>query len=319
MKEQTDDHKISAACDICRRLKVRCDRESLDTSQKCARCARLDKECLTTLPVEKKRRRRTGARVGDLERRIEHLIAAVNRKTGSESKDSPFNSNAQTPAFANAALPGNGDGVHPRSSLDHRSSPTDQTSGQTATPTDVVGQGLLSMSKAVAFFDVFRNEMIPHYPLIAFRPSTTAQEIREARPVLFLVIMAAAAATTDPDLARVLNKEILRIFAEKVVVAGERSVELVQSLLLFSAWYFAPDEYAEMRFTWFAQLAATMAQDLALDQDWRNEPTTVPDSSTPRSGDPLTGQNSPDTMSQEAWTRTEKCRTLLACYLISSV
>ena len=59
-------------------------------------------------------------------------------------------------------------------------------------------------------------------------------------------MIAASASTADPTLNLKLNKEILQIYATKVALQGQKNLDLVQSILISSLWYYPPERYEAM-------------------------------------------------------------------------
>ena len=103
---------------------------------------------------------------------------------------------------------------------------------------DVIDQQLLSVDLATALFNYYNEYKAPHFPIVVFPPGTTAQGIRRPKPTLFLATMEAAArGTSHPDLQRALQKETKRAFAERIMIGSEKSLELVQALLLSGTYY----------------------------------------------------------------------------------
>jgi hypothetical protein len=92
-------------------------------------------------------------------------------------------------------------------------------SGQTL---DFIDRGLLSLNRASSFFERYTRELAQHYPAVIFAVDTCADEIRRSKPVLFLAVIAAGSGTTGAELNRILNEEILKIYADQVIVHGEK-------------------------------------------------------------------------------------------------
>jgi len=87
----------------------------------------------------------------------------------------------------------------------------------------------------------FWKYMIPTMPIIQLGPNPKFEEIRRQEPVLFLTIMAASASTsTIPDLFEKLQKEAVSIITYNAVVEGQKSSELLISLLILTFWPMAP-------------------------------------------------------------------------------
>ncbi|KJZ77851.1 hypothetical protein HIM_02488 [Hirsutella minnesotensis 3608] len=128
---------------------------------------------------------------------------------------------------------------------------------------DIVERGLVSKATAAELFSRYKESMIRHLPAVVFPPGTTSAELRRTRPYLFLAVMAAAASERH-ELQRVLHKELMQLFAYKIVVAGEKNLELVQALQVAVIWYWPPENFEELKFYQLVHMAAVMALDIGL-------------------------------------------------------
>lgn len=128
---------------------------------------------------------------------------------------------------------------------------------------DIVDRGIISSSKASDLWDRYNYQMVPHLPAVVFPADMTVGELRKTKPILFLAIMAAASSET-PNVQRVLVKELMQVFADKIFVAGEKSIELVQALSVSVAWYWPPEHFEELKFYELVHMAMIMAIDLGL-------------------------------------------------------
>jgi hypothetical protein len=79
-------------------------------------------------------------------------------------------------------------------------------------------------------------------PIISFGPRPpNFEQIRREEPILFLSIIAAAASTlTIPDMFEKLQKEAVSIITYNAVIEGQKTSELLQSLLVLTFWPIAP-------------------------------------------------------------------------------
>jgi hypothetical protein len=118
------------------------------------------------------------------------------------------------------------------------------------------------MEVATQTFNRFVNEMAPHMPVVVFPRGTTAADIRKSKPTLFLAILSAGSGSNHPEIQRILTKEVMQIYANKIICSGEKTLELVQSLLISTLWYWPPDHFEELKFYQLIHLAAVMAIDL---------------------------------------------------------
>ncbi|KAL9631132.1 MAG: hypothetical protein Q9164_006053, partial [Protoblastenia rupestris] len=129
---------------------------------------------------------------------------------------------------------------------------------------DVIERGLLTMKEAAVLFDRYVNDLSPNYPAIIMSLDASAAEVRLKRPILFLAVIAAAAGTIDPALNLKLNQELLQVYATKVAIQGQKGLDLVQSILISSLWYYPPERFDQLKFYQYIHMAATMALDLGL-------------------------------------------------------
>lgn len=128
---------------------------------------------------------------------------------------------------------------------------------------DIVDRGLVTLDKAADLFARYKESMVRHLPAVVFPPRMTVLELRRTRPYLFLAVMAAASSEVH-GLQRVLHKELMLLFAHKVVVAGEKNLELVQALQVAVIWYWPPEHFEELKFYQLVHMAAVMALDIGL-------------------------------------------------------
>lgn len=128
---------------------------------------------------------------------------------------------------------------------------------------DIVDRGVMSMEKAAEMFARYNDHMMPHLPAVVFPPSMTVSELRKTKPILFLAIMAAAV-SEHHALQRVLQKELMQVFAEKIFMTGEKTLELVQALSIAVMWYWPPEHFEELKFYQLVHIAAVMAIDIGL-------------------------------------------------------
>ncbi|KAL9097948.1 MAG: hypothetical protein Q9163_006295 [Psora crenata] len=199
------------------------------------------------------------------------------------------------------------------------------TSGSTEyssdTAPDVIERGLLTLEEATELFVRYVEVLSPNHPVIVFAPGTSAAEVRSKRPILFLAAIAASAGAADPALNLKLNKEILQVYATKVALQGRKSLDLVQSIIISSLWYYPPERFDQLKFHQYIHMAATMALDLGLakrprTRGQRDRPKTLlmqncePQSVLYHDDSPAAPATpAPDSSSIECR------RTLLACYL----
>lgn len=298
------DQKRPRACESCRGLKVRCEPNELNPLATCKRCAKASRACIFTAP-SRKRQKKSDSKVAELEKKIYALTASLKALTAAHAGDDDdddeddYLDDGDTPVVSDMPKPDAA--LDPSSILRHakRRRNSDATGrdlhpflgpNTSKVPTtshirptdadahkyvylDVVDRKLLSMETATSIFNHYVEDMVPHFPAVVFPPGTTAEDVRRKKPTLFLAILSAASGAHYPDLHRTLYWEISRTFAERVMVNGEKTLELVQALVLCTMWYFIPDHYVELKFYMYIHLAAVMALDIGIAK--KNKPMRV--------------------------------------------
>ena len=129
---------------------------------------------------------------------------------------------------------------------------------------DVIERGIIDLKTAHKIFDRYINQMCHLMPVVMFPPGTKAEDVRRNKPLLFLALLAIGCAVFKPDVQSQLVTEATRMFAEKIVYRGEKSLELVQTVQLMTIWYQPPERYEELNFNQLIHLAAVMALDLGM-------------------------------------------------------
>lgn len=82
---------------------------------------------------------------------------------------------------------------------------------------------------------IFKSEMNPGFPFINIPDSVTAEALRRDQPSLFTAVMAV---TTRDSMQQVtLGKMLMRQVAERMMVNGERNMDLLLAALTYAGWY----------------------------------------------------------------------------------
>jgi hypothetical protein len=99
----------------------------------------------------------------------------------------------------------------------------------------------------------FWKHMLPAMPIISFGPQGGQfEQVRRQEPILFLSMIAAAASTLRiPDMFEKLQKEAISVITYNAVVEGQKTGELLLSLLVLTFWPMAPARYIPPSFTFY--------------------------------------------------------------------
>lgn len=173
---------------------------------------------------------------------------------------------------------------------------------------DFIERGVVTAEEAEQLFRSYNDDLVQYYPGVIFPTGTTVTELRRTKPTLLLAAVAAAAGKADSRLYSILNSEVLCAYAHRTIVEGEKSLELVQTFLITSCWYFPPGKFAKLKFYEYIHMATTMALDIDLGTD--------PKTPRHRRGAGIAGNTSPS--GQVDGLDLEKRRTFLTCYMIST-
>ncbi|RHZ54400.1 putative C6 transcription factor (War1) [Aspergillus thermomutatus] len=172
---------------------------------------------------------------------------------------------------------------------------------------DVIDRGLVSLPVALEAFNRFVTHMGPQMPFVVFPPGTTMSDVRKSKPVLLHAIIAVSVGAIQPDAHLALLEDFYKTIAERIVVKGEKSLELVQALVVSCHWYTPPDQFEQLKFYQLTHMAVTVAMDLGMNRRLltRNKPLPMFKEMAMKKP-PSMNPDSPETR-----------RTWLACYFMA--
>jgi len=226
--------KRNRACEECHRLKVKCD-VSISPYCACERCSRNGLECVPAAP------RLQRDRINQLEAQIEELKLALldqsSSNTPSRSPGKPVEDRDQyILSYLDARIP-------------------------------------LRKQQDLLYF--FRHQVSAVWPVA--RISMDLDQIRVKSPILLLSILTFTCAHnmqgTELKVHDDLVRETMRILGDEVIGRGQRSLELVQALLLSAFWSKNTRKGQQASCYQIVQLAVDMAIDLGIAGfAWRPSP-----------------------------------------------
>ena len=129
---------------------------------------------------------------------------------------------------------------------------------------DVIDRGIISLEYANQLVALFNTELAACAGMILCPADATAAQLRHSKPILFLSVIAAAALAVDAGLAAILNREMVHLYAERFFINGEKSLELIQALLVMTIFYYPPDSPLKLQHCQYTHVASTMALELGL-------------------------------------------------------
>ncbi|KAJ5591583.1 uncharacterized protein N7459_001952 [Penicillium hispanicum] len=150
----------------------------------------------------------------------------------------------------------------------------------------------------------FRTTKARYFPFVYIPPTTTAQDLRQEKPFLWLAIMAISCRSTAQQ--QVLGDKIKQVVAEQMVMQSEKSIDLLLGLLAFVGWA-NYKVHSKPFLALFTQLAVSLVFDLGLNRPVPEEAPALPSSIFKKCARPST----PRTI--------EERRAVLGCFLTTSI
>jgi hypothetical protein len=92
----------------------------------------------------------------------------------------------------------------------------------------------LPMQDADNFLDKFRTTFVQYLPFVIISSSTTAAQLRQERPLLWLAIMAVASNQSTQQIN--FSRELRISFGQEVFVEARRSMDLLLAILVYVTW-----------------------------------------------------------------------------------
>jgi hypothetical protein len=251
-------------------------------------------------PAIRRRRNKNETRIKDLERKLQEIQEAISASQTEQDDAGLIYSEASRSDDENASW-------HP-DFQQHSSFSAYQQSPEASVPidhleiklADPVVSGLVSHESAHKLYSAFCQNLAPIYPLVLLPTNFTWMEAMTKKPALFRALLTAGSSIRDPGLFKLLFRRTGKYLTEEVVIKGKKSLDLIQALLVQSTWYCPTEKFQELKFSQYANMAATLVLDLQSSNDEQYR--------IPSRGDLFIPSE----------LLTETCRTFLACYFLCS-
>ncbi|KAK8856315.1 Transcriptional regulator WAR1 [Apiospora arundinis] len=246
--------KWGAACAPCATAKAKCLRSNQRPGSKCDRCERLEKDCLDQVHRPRKKRQSKPSRTAQLEERLNSLVEilrATNAGDVPASFKNPPNPAEDTHCIPSETFPRPSEPQGASVSLSSGSTPAGTNFSeayqtvpsyynQYAPPRCIcrapVGESVESVEDDDVLLSIFVNKLSQSYPFVVLRPGTTADELKATKPFLFIVIRMVASVRHLKSM-RAQSFRIMKHISDYMLVRSERSLEMLQALLLVLGWY----------------------------------------------------------------------------------
>lgn len=275
------------ACERCRRSKIRCLLDTFDAHGKCRKCFSSNLECTWKEISTKRRRVRTDTRVSELEKQLKNFESALTNlghKTPSEAVYTHYDpsisqasrSGLEPLTFRDVSVDENGSELDtPARDFPHsllgQHGPEDPSHllipqwhlAQNDSLTSLFAGENLTKDKRMELIQDFCDLLLPRYPVISSIPQDSFEHFSTSKPLLTAAIITAASSVAEPRIFERLHTNLTRILGEQVLVQGQKSLEIVQAILICGVWYHPPTKLENLTFQ-LCNMAATMSLELGL-------------------------------------------------------
>ncbi|TGO11113.1 hypothetical protein BTUL_0117g00290 [Botrytis tulipae] len=245
-------HHSSRACRTCALAKAKCVPRPGGLSAKCERCHRLKKDCVTQTPSIRAHKPQKTTRVAQLEKKLDGIVNLLQQQQqGVHSLDA-------TPTFSPLVTNEN---------ILSKSPPLPETELENQTPnrsTSHVIPKPLEPSKRQSVYEkstnacllahansdlepndketerlvrLYQMEMTARFPFVVIETGgLTGKQWVTSKPVLGKAVLMAASYYNLPR-QTVYETALVRDLTERIMVRREKTLELLQTILVFCGWY----------------------------------------------------------------------------------
>ncbi|KAF4345015.1 cercosporin resistance [Fusarium beomiforme] len=263
-QDQDATHK-TRACTNCARLKMKCQWPSSGSGRvekTCSRCLRMKLDC--RIPeITQRRKRGKSTRVAQLEKKIDGIVSllSANQRKGLSplTPESPQDSHSHPQCSTHTHTQ-----ETPFTTNHDRINQIPDDSIRFSTDVELFPGFRVSQIEASERLDVYRRDYVPHFPFVPVPTSMCASELYVESRLLFWTILAVVSPLGE-KVQMEFKAWFRRYLAEHIVVRQEKTIDLLQAMLIYLAWndfHF----YGELQVTNIVQMAIGLVIDLRLDK-----------------------------------------------------
>jgi hypothetical protein len=172
---------------------------------------------------------------------------------------------------------------------------------------DFISRGLLTLWEADELLSKFQENKAHHFPFVIIPEGVNASTLRQTSPFLLLCILTACL-EHDPTLQEKLESEIRGVIGTSLIMEMRRSMDLLQGLLVHTAWYHYHWRTYHKQAYMLLQIAIMLVVDLGLDKDENFRMQAIPSD----------GKELNQAQGYEVHQTPAGQRALLGCYYLCS-
>ncbi|KAJ6157421.1 hypothetical protein N7470_005013 [Penicillium chermesinum] len=236
----------------------------------CAPCARAKARCIRS---NKAAGDRCDRRSQQLEAKLDNLLESLKRPEqnpnlghlGMQLRDSPEGSKAHSSSIFTGGQPGKIQ-TSDTGSIEIAPLPGYNTYARPlCTCSETIEQeDLVPSQPDEVLLSIYRSQLSAQFPFVIIPPRVTLAELRETRPFLLKVVRMIASIRNRRSMWG-QNHAVMRHLTEAAMIRGERSLDLLQGILMFVG-YFHYYCMAHGQFSNLIHLAVSMITDTGLDR-----------------------------------------------------
>ncbi|KAF4979149.1 hypothetical protein FZEAL_4577 [Fusarium zealandicum] len=130
---------------------------------------------------------------------------------------------------------------------------------------DLSSHGLLSQTETESLFNDFKTSWVLKFPFIVLSHEQTASHAQKHNPFLFLCILGVTIDFAHPRHEQIQD-QVMDQITSRIIRNAERNTDLLQGLLVYTAWYRYPSHGVMRELLLLLQLCATLVFDLNLEK-----------------------------------------------------
>ncbi|KAI0170013.1 hypothetical protein GGR52DRAFT_492021 [Hypoxylon sp. FL1284] len=238
--------KWGAACSSCALSKAKCIRSNRAGGARCDRCERLQRECVNQVHKPRKKRQSRPSKTAQLEERLNSLVDFIKASSsgdgpGSLGQASEIRRRAEQAAPSQSREPTMSDSQSqtPRSNYEQSHAIPNfynENAPRICVCRAQAGEVPGPLEPDEVLLSIYMNKLMPNYPFVVFPPGTTASELASRQPFLFATVRMVASYHSIKSM-RSQNYFIMKHLSEQMLIRSERSLEILQSILLVLGSY----------------------------------------------------------------------------------
>ncbi|RYP93142.1 hypothetical protein DL770_000716 [Monosporascus sp. CRB-9-2] len=128
-------------------------------------------------------------------------------------------------------------------------------------------QPQFNLDSAERLLTTFRDTLLPHCPSVALPDGADVRSLARDMPFVLLAILAVTSCSTSLQGHSLYDEEFRKVLGLKFVTSSERSLEMLQGLLIYCSWYPFHLRPKNRQVIQYMGMAVDIVQDLELDQE----------------------------------------------------